>query len=76
MQRAEMYQSCCDVGFDPILRGAAESLSVNIKIQLENNNHTSETNDCNLDNTFCGVQEGQSEITKERKEKKNSLSEI
>jgi len=34
-----------------------------------------ETNDCNLDNTFCRIQKGKSEITKgRRKGQKNPLS--
>jgi hypothetical protein len=43
-----MYQSGYDVHFSLIWRDATKSTLVKFKIGLENNNHTLETNDCNL----------------------------
>ena len=44
------------------------------RIELENDNHTLETNDSNLENTCYSIQKGKSEITKGRKGQKNPLS--
>ena len=44
------------------------------KIEPKNSNHTLETNDCNLDNVFCGVQNTKVRLQKGKGE--DSLSEI
>ena len=71
-----MYQSWCDVVSVLIWRDATESTLVKSQTTIpENNNHTLETNDCNLESGFYSIKKNKSEITKERRKgQKNPLS--